>query len=164
MSVTISVCISLQKGQVFVWPDCLLKLGMDFFSDNMVFVWGVENLAVAPHFHGLCSYLQLCSSLLGIPSKLLKTLLLTCLCKQTPHCDQPSWKSTFFTHKQSPHLLQALLQEHFFTSIPLFVTSPGRALFFTSKPTPHCYQPSFKEHIFTNLYGDLPSMVPLNNI
>ena len=48
---------SLYDGQVFVWSDCLLDLGTDFFVGNMVFV---RDLAVAPHFHGLYSSLELC--------------------------------------------------------------------------------------------------------
>ena len=38
----------------------LLDLGTDFLVGNMVFVWDVQFLAVAPHFHGLYSSLELC--------------------------------------------------------------------------------------------------------
>ena len=49
---------TLYGGQeVSLWSDCLLDLGMDFLVGNMVFVW---YLAVAPHFHGLYSSLELC--------------------------------------------------------------------------------------------------------
>ena len=52
---------SLYNGQeVFVWSDCLLDLGMDFLVDNMVFAWDVLYLVIAPHFHGLYSFLELC--------------------------------------------------------------------------------------------------------
>ena len=30
--------VFLNDGQVFVWSDCLLDLGTDFFVGNMVFV------------------------------------------------------------------------------------------------------------------------------
>ena len=53
---------SLYDGQeVFVWSGCLLDLGTDFLVGNMVFVWDVSYLTVAPHFHGLYSSLELCS-------------------------------------------------------------------------------------------------------
>ena len=50
---------SLRQG-VFVWSSCLLDLGVDFLVDNMVFLWDVYYLAVAPHFHSLYSSLELC--------------------------------------------------------------------------------------------------------
>ena len=31
---------SLYNGQIFVWSECLLDLGMDFLVGNMVFVGG----------------------------------------------------------------------------------------------------------------------------
>ena len=32
--------VSLYNGwEVFVWPDCLLDLGIDFLIGNMIFVW-----------------------------------------------------------------------------------------------------------------------------
>ena len=40
--------------------NCLLDLGTDFLIGNMVFVWDVWYLVVAPHFHGLYSSLELC--------------------------------------------------------------------------------------------------------
>ena len=53
--------VSLCDGrEIFVWSDCLLDLGMDFLVGNMVFVWDAYYLAVAPHFHGLYSSLELC--------------------------------------------------------------------------------------------------------
>ena len=49
-------CVSLYDGQeVFVWTSCQLDLGTDFLVGNMVFVWDVYYLAVAPHFHDLYS-------------------------------------------------------------------------------------------------------------
>ena len=52
---------SLYDGQeVFVWSDCLLDLCTDFLVGNMVFVQDVWYLALAPHFHGLYSSLELC--------------------------------------------------------------------------------------------------------
>ena len=51
---------SLYDGQVFVQSDCLLDLGTDFLVGNVVFVWNAQHLAVAPHFHGSYSSLQLC--------------------------------------------------------------------------------------------------------
>ena len=51
---------SLYDGQeVFVWSDCLLDLGTDFLNGNMVFVEDAQYLAVALHFHGLYSSLEL---------------------------------------------------------------------------------------------------------
>ena len=53
--------VSLYDGQeTFVWSDCLLDLGMDFLVGNMVFVWDAQYLAVASHFRGLYSPLELC--------------------------------------------------------------------------------------------------------
>ena len=46
--------------EVFAWSDCQLALGAVFLVGNMVFVCDAEYLAVAPHFHGLYSYLELC--------------------------------------------------------------------------------------------------------
>ena len=43
-----------------MWSNCLLGLGTDFLVGNMVFVRDVLCLAVAPHFHGLYSSLELC--------------------------------------------------------------------------------------------------------
>ena len=52
---------SLYDGQeVFVWSDCLLDLGTDFLVGNMVFILDTYYLAIASHFHGLHSSLQLC--------------------------------------------------------------------------------------------------------
>ena len=52
---------SLYDGQeVFLWSDCLLDLGTDFFVGNIVFVLGAQYLAVAPHFHDLFSSLERC--------------------------------------------------------------------------------------------------------
>ena len=52
---------SLYDGQeVFVWSDCLLDLGTDFLVGNMVFVLDAQYIAVAYHFHGLYSSLELC--------------------------------------------------------------------------------------------------------
>ena len=51
---------SLCNGQVFVWSDCLLDLGTEFLVANVVFVWDVWYLAVAAHFHGFYSSLELC--------------------------------------------------------------------------------------------------------
>ena len=52
--------VSLSDGQeVFVWSSCLLDVGMDFLIGNMAFVWDVQDLVVAPHFHGLYSSLEL---------------------------------------------------------------------------------------------------------
>ena len=52
---------SLYDGQdIFLWSNCLLDLGTDFHVGNMVFAWDVQYLAVAPHFHGLYSSLELC--------------------------------------------------------------------------------------------------------
>ena len=46
--------------EVFVWSNCLLDLGMDFLVGNVVFLGDAYYLAVAPHFHGLYSSLELC--------------------------------------------------------------------------------------------------------
>ena len=51
---------SLYNGQVFVWSDCLLDLGIDFLVGNMVFTWDASYFAGAPHLHGLYSSLELC--------------------------------------------------------------------------------------------------------
>ena len=48
------------RQEVFVWSSCLLDLGTDFLVGNMVFVWDVKYLPVAPHFHGLYFSLELC--------------------------------------------------------------------------------------------------------
>ena len=48
------------RQEVFVWSNRLLDLGTDFRVDYMVFVRDVYNRAVAPHFHGLYSSLELC--------------------------------------------------------------------------------------------------------
>ena len=49
---------SLYDGQeVFVWSGCLLDLGI---LGNMAFVLDAQYLAIAPHFHGSYSSLQLC--------------------------------------------------------------------------------------------------------
>ena len=57
---SISQFASLYDGQeVFVWSDCLLDLGTDFLVGNSVFVLDAKYLAVAPHFHGLSSSLEL---------------------------------------------------------------------------------------------------------
>ena len=45
---------------VFVWSNSLLDLGTDFLVGNMVCVGDAWYLAVAPHFHGLYSSLELC--------------------------------------------------------------------------------------------------------
>ena len=47
-------------GQVFMWSNCLLDLHADFLVGSTVFVWDVQYLAVAPHFHSLYSSSQLC--------------------------------------------------------------------------------------------------------
>ena len=47
------------RHEIFVVSNWLLDLGTDFLVGNMVFVWDVSYLAVAPHFHGLYS-LKLC--------------------------------------------------------------------------------------------------------
>ena len=61
MSIPLQLASDLYDGQeVFVWSDYLLDLGMDFLVGNMVFVCNVEYLAVAPHFCGLYSSLELC--------------------------------------------------------------------------------------------------------
>ena len=53
--------VSLYDGQeVFVWSGCLLDFGTDFHVGNMVFVLDAQCLAVAPHFTGSYSSLQLC--------------------------------------------------------------------------------------------------------
>ena len=52
---------SLYDGQeVFERSDCLLDLGTDFLVGNLVSVRDAWCLAVAPHFHGLYSSLELC--------------------------------------------------------------------------------------------------------
>ena len=64
---TTAVCVSLRSSgglrvvrlPVGSWHR-LLGLGTDFLVGNMVFVWDAWNLAVAPHFHGLYSSLELC--------------------------------------------------------------------------------------------------------
>ena len=38
--------------QVFVWSDCLLDLGTNFFVGNIVLVRDAQYLVVAPHFCG----------------------------------------------------------------------------------------------------------------
>ena len=43
-----------------MWSDCLLDFGADFLVDKVVFVRDALYLAVAPHFHGLYSSLELC--------------------------------------------------------------------------------------------------------
>ena len=48
------------RQEIFMWSNCLLDLGTDFLVGNMVFVLDVLYLAVAPHFHGLYSSLELC--------------------------------------------------------------------------------------------------------
>ena len=51
----------LYDGQeVFMWSDHQLDLGMDFLVGIMVFARDAQNIAVAPHFHGLHSSLELC--------------------------------------------------------------------------------------------------------
>ena len=50
---------SLYDGQV-VWSDCLMDLGTDLLVGNVVFLRDVRYLAVAPHFHGFYSSLELC--------------------------------------------------------------------------------------------------------
>ena len=51
---------SLYGGQeVFVWSNCLLDLGRDFLVGNMVFVEDAWYPAVAPHFLGSYSSLEL---------------------------------------------------------------------------------------------------------
>ena len=53
--------VSLYDVQkVFLWSDCLLDLGTDFLIGSMVLVQEALYLAVAPHFHGLYSSLELC--------------------------------------------------------------------------------------------------------
>ena len=60
MTITLQFASLYDRQEVFVWSDCLLDLGTDFRVDNMVFVRDVYYLAVAPHFHGLYSSLELC--------------------------------------------------------------------------------------------------------
>ena len=48
---------------VFVWSNCLLDLGTDFLIGNIVFVWDVKYLEVAPHFHRIHVACKLYSSL-----------------------------------------------------------------------------------------------------
>ena len=43
-----------------MWSDCLLVLGTNSLVGNMDFVGEASCLAVAPHFQGLYSSLQLC--------------------------------------------------------------------------------------------------------
>ena len=57
---SISQFASLYDDQeVFLWSDCLLGLSTDFLVGNSVFVLDAKYLAVAPHFHGLSSSLEL---------------------------------------------------------------------------------------------------------
>ena len=46
--------------EIFIWSDCLLDLGIDFLVGNIVHLLDALYLAVAPHFHGLYSSLELC--------------------------------------------------------------------------------------------------------
>ena len=60
ISVPIQFTSLSDDQEVFVWSGCLLDLGIDFLVGNMVFVWDALHIAVAPHFHGSHSSLQLC--------------------------------------------------------------------------------------------------------
>ena len=60
MTIPLQFASLYDHQEVIVWSNCLLDLGMDFFVGNMVFVWDALYLAVAPHFHGLYSSLELC--------------------------------------------------------------------------------------------------------
>ena len=60
MSIPLQFASLYDDQELFVSTDCLLDLGTDFFVGNMVFAWDAWYLAVAPHFHGLYSSLELC--------------------------------------------------------------------------------------------------------
>ena len=60
MTIPLRFASLYDSQEVFVWTNCLLDLGTDCLVGNMVFVWNVLYLAVAPHFHGLYFSLQLC--------------------------------------------------------------------------------------------------------
>ena len=60
MSIPLQFTSLYYRHVVFVRSNCLLDLGTDFLVGNMVFVWDVWHIAVAPHFHGLYSSFELC--------------------------------------------------------------------------------------------------------
>ena len=53
MTIPVQFVSLYDHQEVFVWSNCLLDLSKDFLVGNMVFVWDVWYLVVAPHFHGL---------------------------------------------------------------------------------------------------------------
>ena len=57
---TTAVASLYDRQEVLVWSNCLLDLGTDFLVGNMVLVRDAWYLAIAPHFHGVYSSLQLC--------------------------------------------------------------------------------------------------------
>ena len=60
MTIPLQFASVFDGQEVFVWSDCQLDFGTDFLVGNMIFVWDAQYLAVAPHFHGLYSSLELC--------------------------------------------------------------------------------------------------------
>ena len=60
MTIPLQFASLYDRQEIFVLSNCLLDLGMNFLVGNVVFVWDVQYLAVAPHFHGLYSSLELC--------------------------------------------------------------------------------------------------------
>ena len=58
MSIPLQFASLYDGHEVFVWSQCLLDLGMDFFVGNMIFVWDAKYLAVAPHLHCLYSFFE----------------------------------------------------------------------------------------------------------
>ena len=59
-SISLQFASLYDDQEVFVWSDCLLNLGTDFLVGNVVWAWDAKYLAIAAHFHGLYSSLQLC--------------------------------------------------------------------------------------------------------
>ena len=60
MTIPLQFASLYDRQEVFEWSNCLLDLGTDFLSGNMVFVTDAWYLPVAPYFHGLYSSLKLC--------------------------------------------------------------------------------------------------------
>ena len=87
---TTAVCVSLLSSGVFVWSNCLLDLDTDFLVSNMVFVWDLYYLAVAPHFHGLYSSLEFCC----------EGPWFTCI--QEDGCDKGAHQSYLGTERSTP--------------------------------------------------------------
>ena len=59
MTIPLQFASLYDRHEVFVRSSCLLDLGTDVLFGNMVFLLAVWYPAVAPHFHGLYSSLEL---------------------------------------------------------------------------------------------------------